>query len=214
MLKYLIAIPCLDSFPTPTVASMMAMRRVDATKLSFLSNSLVYDARNMLAAEAVDTGADRVLWLDSDMRFTPDLMERLAEDMDAGLDFVSALFFKRKLPVVPVLGKSLNLREEDGRMKADVTTYLDYPKDSLFEIAAAGFGAVMCSTKMIQDVFDTFGNPFDPIPGVLGEDYAFCWRASQLGYKLYCDSRIKAHHVGLFSYGEEHYVRKEDNGTA
>ena len=67
--RYMIAIPCMEMMHTAFVSSLVNMRRVGANKVTFLSNSLIYDARNMLAAEALDTGADRILWLDSDMVF-------------------------------------------------------------------------------------------------------------------------------------------------
>ena len=206
--KYLIAIPTMDMAHIGFVASLVGMQRVGASRVSFVSNSLIYDARNMLAAEAIDTGADRVLWLDSDMRFAPDLMIRLEEDMDSGLDYVSGLYFKRVIPLAPILCKESVVREDGGKLTGESKTYMDYPKDSLFEIAASGFGAVMCSTKMLKDVYDNYGMPFNPIPGVFGEDYSFCYRARQLGYKLYCDSRIKLGHIGSFTFGEEHYMQK------
>ena len=204
--KYLIAVPCMDSMPTGFVASLVGLNRVGASKVSFVSNSLVYDARNMLAAEALDTGADRVLWLDSDMRFGPDLMQKLADDMDSGLDYVCGLYFRRVLPITPILSKEIIVRKENGKLKGKSETYTDYPRDSLFEIAASGFGAVMCSTKMLKDVYDVYDRPFDPIPGVLGEDFAFCYRAQGLGYKMYCDSRIKVGHIGSIPFGEEYYL--------
>lgn len=199
MLKYLIAVPCMDMMHTVFVASLMYMRRVGASRVTFLSNSLVYDARDKLAREAIETGADRVLWLDSDMQFGNDLMERLAEDMDEGRDFVCGLYFRRRIPTVPILAKE---HERDGLKCLD--TYVDYPRDQIFEVDAAGFGAVMCSTKMLQDAYDHFGNPFYPVAGH-GEDYALCTRVRELGYKLYCDSRIKVGHIGQIAYGEELY---------
>lgn len=201
--RYMIAIPCMDMMHTPFVASLTYMRRVGASRVSFVSNSLVYDARNMLAAEAIDTGADRVLWLDSDMQFSSDLMEKLAADMDEGRDLVAGLYFKRKVPVVPVLSKPFSIEDAGDRLVIKGEVYNDYPKDTLFEIGACGFGAVMCSTKLIKSVYDTFDRPFDPMPGMLGEDYAFCYRASKLGFKLWCDSRIKVNHIGQFPYGEK-----------
>lgn len=209
--KYLIAVPTMDTMLVPFVASLTYLTRVGLSRVSFASNSLVYDARNLLAAEAIDTGAERVLWLDSDMQFNPDLMERLAHDMDLeGLDYVSGIFFRRRLPVVPVIAKRIEAeKDEKGKLVANTETYLDYPQDSLFEVAATGFGAVMCSTKMLKDVFDVYDRPFDPIPGVLGEDYAFCYRARSLGYRLWCDSRVKVGHVGLLAYGENAYTRPE-----
>ena len=209
--KYLIAVPCLDMMQTGFVASLVGMQRVGACKHSFLANSLVYDARNMLAAEAIDTGADRVLFLDSDMAFGVDLMQRLADDMDEGCDFVSGLYFGRRFPLKPLVYKSVAIVDTKDGLKGKTEAYSDYPEDALFPIAGSGFGAVMLSTKLLKDVYDTCGYPFAPMPGVLGEDLAFCLRAKQLGYMLYCDSRIKLKHIGSFRYGEEHYIRTESD---
>ena len=210
--KYLIAVPTLDMVPLPFVASLMYMRRVGASRCSFLANSLVFDARNMLAQEAIETGADRVLWLDSDMVFDLDLMQRLAADMDEGRDFVAGLFFKRRLPTMPCIYKQLDVADNESHTQV----YADYPKDQLFEVAGSGFGAVMTSTKLLKDVADTFGKPFYPMLGLLGEDLSFCWRARQLGYRLYCDSRIKVGHVGFTAFDEGSYIRQGDkqNDTA
>lgn len=202
MLKYLIAIPCGNNMPTPTVAALVYMNRVGMSRVSFLQNSMVYDARHILIAEALDTGVDRVLFIDSDMTFDCHLMERLAEDMDEGRDLVTALYFRRIFPTNPLLFKSV---EFDGE-KSHNTIYTDYPRDCLFEIEGCGFGAVMISAKLLKDMMDTYEYPFEPKAGVFGEDIAFCWRAKQLGYKLWCDSRIKAGHVGHYIYGESAYM--------
>lgn len=201
MLKYLIAIPCGNHIPTPTVASLMCMKRVGMSRVTFLQNSLVYDARHMLVSEALKTGVDRVLFLDSDMTFDSHLMERLAADMDSGLDFVTALYFKRVFPTNPLVYKYV-----DGKH----TAYADYPRNELFEICACGFGAVMLSTKLLRDVVRDCKYPFTPIMGVAGEDIAFCRRARQTGYRLWCDSRIKIGHVGTFIFDESTYRAQAD----
>lgn len=41
------------------------------------------------------------------------------------------------------------------------------------------------------------GRMFEPIDG-FGEDVAFCWRARQCGYDIWCDSDIELGHVGSF----------------
>lgn len=197
--KYLIAIPCMDSIPTPTVYSLINLKKVSAVKHSFLANSLVYDARNMLAAEALDTGADRILFIDSDMYFSPDMMERMADDMDNGAKFVSGIYFKRRPPIEPCIYKAIDPVGSNGEI------YRDYPKDSLFRIAGCGFGAVMLDVDLLRDVADHSVRPFAPINGMLGEDLSFCYRATQLGYELWCDSRIKIGHIGQFIFSEEHY---------
>ena len=52
---------------------------------------------------------------------------------------------------------------------------------------------------------DKYGSPFYPLMG-MGEDTTFCFRAKQDGEKIYCDSRIKAGHVGQYEYTEKDYT--------
>lgn len=205
-MKYLIAVPTLDMVPVPFVAALTALKRIGEVKHSFLANSLIYDARNMLAQEAIDTGADRILFIDSDMYFMPDMMERMAADLDDGADFVCGIYVKRRFPTLPCIYKSIDIEYEDGDPIGKTEMYTDYPKDALFEVGGCGFGAVMMDVAMLKNVQDTFGKPFTPYAGLFGEDLSFCWRAKQLGYTLWCDSRIKVGHVGTFIYSEEHYL--------
>lgn len=209
-LKYMIAVPCMDAMPTPFVAALTALKRVGLTKHSFLANSLVYDARNMLAQEAIDTGADRVLFLDSDMFFKPDMMERMAADLDTGIDFVTGISFKRRFPTMPCIYKDVGIDYKNDRPIGNTEVFEDYPQDKLFQVAGCGFGAVMMNVSMLSDIWDKYGKPFLPIPGALGEDLTFCYRAQLARYKLWCDSRIKVKHIGQFFYGESHWLAQRE----
>lgn len=196
-MKYLIAVPCMDTIPTQFVKSLVGMRVSGTIEIAFSANSLVYDSRNLLSRKACEQGFDRVLWLDSDMVFGSDLFERLTARLDAGLDFVSGLYFRRKVPIEPTIYKTLYMKN-DKIPVAD--PYLDYP-EGVFEIAACGFGAVMVNTAVIQRVGEEYGLPFSPILG-FSEDFSFCMRARELGFKLYCDSTIKLGHVGYKEFTE------------
>ena len=200
--KVLIAVPALDVMPVQTAYSMLSLKRDCPSRFSFIVRASCADARNLLAREAVESGADRVLWIDSDMVFDDDLMLRLGEDLDAGWDMVCGLYFKRELPVTPVIYKII-----DGENRK-TTPYYDYPKDEVFPIVGCGFGAVMMKTEVIQKVeafFET--SAFTPMYGLraLSEDLSFCWRAGKVGARIACDSRIKVGHVGQIVYGEQMY---------
>lgn len=207
-MKTLIALPCMDMVHTVFMKSLMGMNRVGQTGFAFSCSSLIYDARNKLAKQAVTEGYDRVLWLDSDMDFEPDLLQRLSEDMDEGRELVSGIYFKRKAPIKPVIYKSLGYyKNEDGDGVTPVAVpYEDYPQDSIFPIAACGFGGCLVSTDLIKRVGEKFGLPFSPIMG-FGEDLSFCSRVSDLGVEMYCDSRVKMGHVGLGTVTEEVYLQ-------
>jgi len=212
--KLLIAVPCLDSLPATFVSSlcnMLGSGTIGNASIGFEVQSLVYESRNILAAKAVNGGYERILWLDSDMCFEPDLAKRLAADMDEGRDFVSAVYFKRRLPTSPVIAKHIDWYEdENGWPQSLAETYEDYPKDSVFEIAGCGFGAVMMKTELLTMALTAFRcTPFTPMP-YLSEDYAFCWRLGKLGVKMWADSRIPIRHCGLWLYGEQDWDRQRE----
>lgn len=195
--KVLIAVPALDTMPTQTAYSMLSLKRDCPSRFSFIVRASCADARNMLAREAIESGADRVLWIDSDMVFQDDLMIRLGEDLDAGWDMVCGLYFKRELPVTPVIYKRVE-------MANGVEPYLDYLRDSVFSIAGCGFGAVMMTTDLLKRADMHKTGPFTPLPH-LSEDLSFCKRAAAVGARIACDSRIKVGHVGVIAYGEQMY---------
>ena len=200
-MKTLIAIPCMDTVPVGFVKALLGMRRVGETAEGFVCSSLIYNARNELAMHAIDEGYDRVLWLDSDMSFEPDFMERLSAHLDSGLEMVTGLYFTRKEPVRPTIFKTCCIeRTDEGKLNPKCEAYDDYPKDSIFEIAACGFGGVMCTTDLLRRVRDKLGRlPFSPVLG-FGEDLSFCLRVAECGDKIYCDSSALMGHIGQHIY--------------
>lgn len=208
-MKYLIAVPCHDLVQAKFTWSLMELDKPAGTAFTMITNTLIYSARNTIAQNAIKYGFDRVMWFDSDMKFPPDTMIRLAEDMDQGREFVSGLYFSRSEPVRPIIHKEVKWKVlDDGWIDSSAELYWDYPKDGLFEIAACGFGCCMTSVPLLKRMCDKYGSPFYPLMG-MGEDTTFCFRAKQDGEKIYCDSRIKADHIGSHEYSEQDYRRDE-----
>ena len=206
-----IAIPCMNMVHTEFMTSLLGLQRIGETRSNVTMSSLIYDARNMMAGSVIDNGFDRVLWLDSDMKFEPDLMKRLSDDMDEyNLDYVSGLYFMRKYPTSPVIYKTLIYDRQPDQIRTKAEAYMDYPQDQLFEIDGSGFGAVLMKASVIKAVWDTFGMPFSPLMG-LGEDMSFCWRAKQIGIKMWCDSRVKLGHLGTFEVTEAHFLHRRQH---
>ena len=201
-MRTLIAIPCMDMMHTPFVISLTGLQVKGEIKFAYSASSLVYDSRNGLARKAICERFDRVRWVDSDMRFSPGLFRKLSDDIDEGRDFVSGLYFTRKPPYKPVIFKKAGYEQINNGVKPIAETYYEYPKDSVFEVEAAGFGGVMMNTSLLAEVEKNFGLPFSPIMG-FGEDISFCLRVKELGKKMYCDSSVKMGHVGQFVYDED-----------
>jgi GT2 family glycosyltransferase len=172
------------------------MEKTGECVISMNISSLIYDARNQLAAQALKAEADYILWLDSDMIVPPDVIPRMLKHMEAGKDFVSGIYFRRRAPFAPVLYSRI-----DREGHAD---FNDYPEDTVFEIAGAGFGCCMTRVSMLEDIALNFKDWFTPFNNY-GEDLSFCLRALECGYKLYCDSTIKCGHVGTVVVDESVY---------
>ncbi|MDR9824908.1 hypothetical protein RCJ22_04715, partial [Vibrio sp. FNV 38] len=134
--------------------SLLQMKRVgDEVGFVISSSSLVYDARNNLAKQAIENGFDRILWLDSDMSFSADLMARLMADMDENnLEMVGGLYFARKAPVVPVCYQKVGYyhNEETDEVTPCALNYYAYPQDQLFPVEGIGFGAVLVDVALVK----------------------------------------------------------------
>lgn len=208
-MKTMIAIPCAELAPIQFLSSMLGLRRVGETHINFKSGSLVYDNRNLLAIDAITNEADRILWIDSDMKFDPDMMQTLSADMDEHpeIDMICGIFFRRKIPTEPVIYSELSPPDIDADYKVTphITIMKDYPRDSLFEVQGCGFGTVLMKTSVVKHVWDKFGPAFTPSAWG-GEDISFCWKARQLGFRIFCDSRVKIGHLGQAEYNETSYI--------
>lgn len=191
--KILIAVPCMDMVSARFAQSLATLKKVDNCVVSFLINSLIYDARNKLAGYAVDGEFDFVLWLDSDMVFPPNTLERMVKTLDEHpeIDILNALYFRRGTPFSPVAYDRLEIND---RGECDYEDMKDVPTE-LSEIAGCGFGCVLMRTDCLLDLAAKFGAVwFTPI-GNVGEDCSFCIRARNEGYKIYCDPTIKIGHM-------------------
>ena len=196
-----IAIPCMDQVPAQFCQSITTLHRVGDCRVAFQIGSLVYTARNQLAASAVEANADWMLWLDSDMVFNPDLLERMfarAKELDA--DFITGVYYRRVEPYSPVLFESLEIVEDGKNTWSHVHDIPDHP----FEVGGCGFGAVLLNTQVIFDVLGKFDRLFTPIDG-MGEDLSFCWRARQCGYKIIADPTLPIGHIGHTMITKAHW---------
>ena len=209
--RILIAVPAIDHVKTDFLICLMGLRKAGAaTQLAVARGSLVYNARADLTLKAIQGGFTHILWLDSDMTFEPDIAQRLLTDIEEGRDFVTGLCFKKAIPTLPtILSKVEWEQKPNGEKDGQVDYYTDYPEDSVFEVAGCGLAACITSVDMLQKAAHHFvSSPFEPLPG-LGEDYSLCWRLRKMGYKIYCDSRVKVGHIGEFVYDEDIYKRQQ-----
>ena len=204
-MKTMIAIPCMDTTNIEFTKSILYLEKSENTTPVFLSNTLIYDARNLLSLTAMEYNFDRVMWFDSDMTFKPDTMKRLIAHLDENPDveMVTGLYVRRHNPITPVIYDRLEPPETgpDGKVIRNDHPFMDYPKNSFFQVEGCGFGCVVTSTNLLQEVWQRYNAAFTPLPWC-GEDLSFCKRVTELGHKIWCDSSVVCGHIGTITYDE------------
>ena len=157
--------------------------------------------RNKITEDALVWEPDYLFWVDDDMRFDNDIVERLLAHKK---DFVSALMFSKNLPFYPTMKKVT------GEGGLDFNNYVAYPKDSLFEIAGCGFAATLIHRRIFEDIAikTDLGTKWFFENQYCGEseDMNFCIRTREHEHKIWCDSSVKTRHIGGEGIGEENWL--------
>lgn len=188
-MKLLIAVPTYDYMHFQFVDCFTKLiRRLDEDdidyEVAFQGGTLVYVGRDKLAKRAIEGGFTHMLWLDSDMVFTEELLDNL---MFSGKDFVTGIAHGRRAPHMSCLFKKIwpGVDRWEGH---------DYPSTT-FQVAGCGFACVLIKTSIVKAVYERNGTAFFPMRE-LGEDLAFCKRARELGYQIWAEPTAWMGHIG------------------
>lgn len=184
--KLLIAIPCYDTAEAQFLQcfSKLIVRLAKEGwnfDVNVMSGTLVYLARENLTIYACHNGYTHVFWLDTDMVFDDDIVDRL---FALGKPFVAASYRSRHGKYVCCFSK-------------DITTcaLMDEMPEEPFWAEACGFAGVLIETKVLQAVRHAHGTCFEGNVR-LGEDFEFCRKALTTGHRVYVDPSIKMGHIG------------------
>lgn len=203
-MKLLIAVPTYDYMHYRFVECFTKLlRRLDEDEIdyevAFQGGTLVYVGRDKLAKKAFEGGFSHVLWLDSDMIFTEELLDCL---MFSGKDFVTGIAHGRRPPHMSCIFKEVwpFVNRWEGH---------DYP-NSAFQIGGCGFACVLIKTSIIEAVYKKNGTAFFPMRE-LGEDLAFCKRAKELGYEIWAEPTVWLGHIGHITVYPEYQETYENS---
>lgn len=158
--------------------------------------SLVGKARELLAEDALEWGADYLMSWDADIQVPYSLFLDLWRNQ---VPVVGALAFTARDPVHPVIYRMRShLDAKTGFEVIDGSDVIfDYPRGQLVgneEIGgelAFGAGAMLIDTR----VFREMPKPWFNSTGC-GEDWFFCHRCSKYGIPRYVDTRVRTGHKG------------------
>lgn len=188
-MKLLIAIPTNDYMHYQFVECLTKLvKRLDEDgidyDIAYQGATLVYVGRDKLANKAMNECYTHMLWLDSDMIFTDDLLDDL---MYSGKPFVTGIAHSRRAPHVSCIFKEI-------WPKVDRWEGCEYPIQA-FRIGGCGFACVLIETEIVRNVYNKNGTAFFPMRE-LGEDLAFCKRATDMGYEIWAEPSVKLGHIG------------------
>ena len=161
-------------------------------------------ARNQCVKEALAWNADYVLFLDDDVLPPSDGLVKLV--MDA-VPIVGGLYFDRRPPYTPMIARRKNRDKPwvlGEKVEWDVDFARNYPHDRFVEVDATGLGFMLIR----REVFEKISEPWFVIQPSYGEDFSFCWKSQQAGFKIYVDTNVKCLHMADLFVGEEQTLRE------
>jgi hypothetical protein len=165
-------------------------------------------ARNQMATDALAQGFHELMWIDADVVFDPDDVERLRV---------------HDLPLVCGLYAKKSRRQFACAFLPGAREVLFGPNGGVTEVLYCGFGFVL-SRRPVYEAMQRqlhlpvcnrrFRSPLVPYfaPLVvgegeeawyLGEDYAFCERARRCGFRVLADLTVRLWHVGTYRFSWE-----------
>lgn len=198
-MKILIVVPTASDKPDwRFVESFYGLRApVDSEKIK-IPKSTIHVAREMAVTKMMKENFDCLLFVDDDMEFKPDLLERLLSH-DAPI--VSAMAFKRVHPYTPCFYEKCEMTDKGVYLKP--YEFDEIPKEP-FEVEACGAACMLIR----REVFEKIQYPwFLPLP-FTGEDISFCLQAKKAGIPILIDpapivGHIESRSVDVYTYLEE-----------
>jgi hypothetical protein len=164
--------------------------------------------RNQMATDALCEGFEETLWIDSDMGFRPDDVQRIRAHGEPIVTVIAPQKGKRALACHIIPGtEKLTFGEGGG----------------LHEILYAGTGFLHVRREVYTRVQEQLELPlcnemfkrpmipfFQPLirrqhegTWYLAEDYSFCHRARLCGFRILADTAVRVWHVGNYAYSWE-----------
>ncbi len=214
-----ICIPVMDQCSTMFTRSLANLMHKCGQDRKSVSIHMQYGSnvtmqRDALAREALETSADFLMWLDSDMHFPSDTIDRL---LNRKAKIVGAPYTTRVKPIRSTAFKSA--MDYDARLNRSVDGGIE-------KVAALGFGCVLIHREVFEtmnkqdpnvmrklDVVDAvvhdysdppwFGVKYDSkYETMMGEDIYFFEKASKAGFQAYADFELAQSiaHVGSKVY--------------
>lgn len=137
-----------------------------------------------------------LLFLDDDMLFPPNVIEKLLSD---DVPLVGGLYFGRNTPHLPIA-----YHHVEGNQWVAITKW----KAGLQHVDAIGTGCMLIR----RDLLEKMERPYFKFDDVMGEDMYFCERAKQLGVPVLLDGDVVCKHLRVSEVGAEDFEHHRELG--
>jgi hypothetical protein len=164
-------------------------------------------ARDTLVRQFLEEkDSDWLFWIDTDMGFAPDTVDRLMQVADPETTpIVGGLCFAQKqlgpdgmggwtTAMVPTIYDWVNLGNETGFLSRR-----DYPVDALVDCAGTGSACILIHRSVLERIGEQFGVWYERVPNptngkLMGEDLSFCVRAGAISAPVAVHTGVRTTH--------------------
>jgi hypothetical protein len=179
-------------------------------------------ARNKAVKDFLaEKDAEWLFWIDTDMGFPPDTVDRLVEAADPEKrPIVGALCFGQeeylddglggfRCRAIPTIYDWVDTGEQQG-----FAVRWKYSIDTLTQVGATGAACVLVHRSVFEKMQEKFGLAwYDRVPNtstgqVLGEDFSFALRAGTMSIPMFVHTGVKATHYKNMWLAEDDYWRQ------
>lgn len=195
-IKVCVAVPTKDTMHSHFAYCLQDLVKYNSiagidTFVEFNMGTLIGNQRERLATTAIEYGATHIMWLDSDMMFPKDVVQKLLSHQ---VPFVACNYSTRALPFKSVA--YTEIYNWSSMIEKDAT--------GLVLVEGVGFGCVLTETS----IFLPSRKPWFPITynpktdDYLGEDMNFCLKVSEMGFPMFVDADLskQIYHLGTAAY--------------
>lgn len=194
--KLLIGLPHKDNVTLEWALSFRNLQ-VNVPAMFTCSRGTPIDmSRNEIVRSALDAGVDYVFFLDTDVVVPPDTIIRL---MNHNLPIVSGVYYTRAPPIEPCVWREI---APSGKQA------IAFQPGQMIEADFIGAGCLLIHTSVFKNLkrpfFEWSLSFLDPEnPGVgRSEDFEFCKKVRERGYKIMVDTSIQCRHGISNAYAE------------
>lgn len=189
MNKLCIAIPTTGTVKTKTLMSLVPALKNASFEyvLATHESSILHYSRELLVKTGISYGCSHILFVDSDISFGTDAIERLLKH---DKDIMGVPYNVKQAEKVSTLKKDIG----DGEIWEE--------HGDLVKCAAVGAGLLLIKASVFENLphpwffweTDNEGNT------TLGEDSWFCRLARRYGFEIWADLMAEVKHIGDYAY--------------